>query len=347
MNPRIPLVALFCLTASLSALSAQSTPTLWSSQEPLEMTLTTNLRDLIRERDSTKLEWYGAEMRYKNADGTEDTIAVQLRARGHFRRKSSTCTFPPIYLRAEREVRDSSVLRGNPRVKITTPCRNNSANYQQFIFTEYQVYKTYELIDSVYHRTRLAKVTYVDSAARMRPVEVMAFFLETGEEVGDEHGLEYVELSGATWEYIAPEVIDRISLFEYWVANTDWSVAGVHNVALFRTPDLMFRPVAYDFDWTGVVNATYARPNTFLGMTSTRQRRHRGPCRSAAAWAPTIAHFQAQREAYNTIWTTPLPGQDPKKLAEAKRYLDELWPLLTDANKFKREIIDECQPEGN
>lgn len=320
---------------------------LFARDEMVEVTLTTNLRDLTRERDSTQLRWFGAEMRYKDADGTERVIPVELRARGHFRRQAANCTFPPLFVRAERAVRDSSILRGNPRVKLVTPCRNNSANYQQFIFTEYQLYRTYALIDSVHHRTRLVRITYVDSAARMRPVEATAFFLETAEEVGDEYGLEHVETTGATWEFTTPEPVDRISLFQYWIANTDWSVAGLHNIALYRTKELIYRPVAFDFDWTGAVNATYARPNAFLGLTSTRQRRHRGPCRSAAQWAPTITAFLALRPAIDSIWTTPLPGQDPKKLADTKRYLDELWPILADARRFKREIIDECQPEGN
>lgn len=341
MNPRIILAALLCFSSPASAQS------LFAQQEPLEITLTTNLRDLTKERDSLKLRWFGAEMRYKTADSGEKVVSVELRARGHFRRQAQNCTFPPIYLRAEREARDSSVLRGNPRLKLVTPCRPNSANYQQFIFTEYKIYKMYELIDPIHHRTRLVKVTYVDSAARMRPVEVMAFFLEIAEEVADENSLEYVETTGVTWDFLVPDVIERISIFEYWVANTDWSVAGLHNVSMLRTPEAVFRPVAYDFDWSGAVNATYARPNAFLGMTSTRQRRHRGPCRSAAQWAPHIAYFQSRRAAIDSVWTTPAPGQDPKKLEETKRYLDELWPILNDPRQFKREFIDECQPEGN
>ena len=68
---------------------------------------------------------------------------------------------------------------------------------------------------------------------------------------------------------------------------------------------------------------------------------------TAAQWAPTIAYFQERRAAIDSIWTTPLPGQDAKKLADAKRYLDELWPILSDPRRFKREVIDKCQPEGN
>jgi hypothetical protein len=340
---RVFLVMLAAIGAA-APLNAQS---LFRDREPIAITLTTNLRDLVRERDSLQLEWFGAEMKYADANGVERAFPVELRARGHFRRQSANCTFPPLFLRAEREVRDSSILRGNPRLKLVTPCRPNSDNYQQFIYLEYLVYQTYAVIDPIHHRTRLVNVTYVDSAARSRPITVTAFLLEMAEEVGDEHDLEHVESVGITWEHIAAEPLDRLSLFEYWISNTDWSVAGLHNIEMFRQKDLLYRPVAYDFDWSGVVGAVYARPNTMLGLTSTRQRLHRGPCRTAEQWAPTIAYFQERRAAVDSIWSTPLAGQDPKRLSDAKKYLDEFWPVLADARRFKREIIDKCQPAGN
>jgi len=267
--------------ALLGAAAPLAAQALFRDRDPIAITLTTNLRELVRERDSLQLEWFGAEMRYADANGVARAFPVELRARGHFRRQSANCTFPPLFLRAEREVRDSSILRGNPRLKLVTPCRPNSDNYQQFIYLEYLVYQTYAVIDPIHHRTRLVNVTYVDSAGRQRPITVTAFLLEMAEEVGDEHEIRHVEQTGVTWEFIAPEPLNRLSLFEYWIANTDWSVAGLHNIEMFRLPDLTYRPVAYDFDWSGVVGAAYARPNTMLGLTNVKQRLHRGPCRTA------------------------------------------------------------------
>ena len=197
------------------------------------------------------------------------------------------------------------------------------------------------------HRTRLVNVTYVDSAARVKPIVVTAFVLEVAEEVGDEHGLEHVETEGVTWEFTFADPINALSLLQYWISNTDWSVSGLHNVAMFRTGDRMYRPVAYDFDWSGLVNPRYAFPNPTLGLSGMRERRHRGPCRTAEQWAPTIARFQVAKPAVDSIWSTPLPGQEARSLVAAKRYLDQIWPILADARAFKREVIDQCQPEGN
>lgn len=341
-----PVLAAFVLGLVGVAAPVDAQP-LFNADATLDITLTANFRDLTRERDSTKLEWYGAELTWKDDDGSMKTMPVELRARGHFRRQGANCSFPPLFVRASREAREGTILQGNPRVKLVTPCRPNSDEYQQYIYTEYLTNRTYAIIDPIHSRTRLLRVTYVDSTGRAKPFTVPAFFLEVPEEVADEAKLEYTERTGVTWEYIPNEIIDRISLFEYWISNTDWSVAGLHNIFMLKMSDLEYRPVAYDFDWSGVVNTRYSRPNASLGLTSTRQRLHRGPCRTAQQWAPTIAYFQSKRAAVDSLWSTPLEGQDERRLADAKKYLDQLWPVLEDERRFKREIIEKCQPEGN
>lgn len=339
--PRLYLILLLALAVPVDA------QILFRDSSPITVSLSTNLRDLTRERDSTQLRWFGAELTWIDSAGAERRMPVELRARGHFRRQPGNCTFPPLFIRAAREVREGSLMQGNPRLKIVTPCRPASEDYQQYIFTEYQAYRSYAIIDSVHHRVRLAQITYVDSLNRVRPLSVTAFFMETDDEVADEHEWKVSEQTGALWDAFDGPHLDRISLWEFAIGNTDWSVSALHNIVLMQRPDGGYRPVAYDFDWTGLVNPRYAFPNPTLGIRTVRQRLHRGPCRSAEEWAPTIAHFQARRAALDSVWSTPLPGQDVRRLSEAKRYLDEFWSVLDDPRRFKREVIDQCQPYGN
>ena len=338
------LLSLVLVTVTASLLDAQP---LFRNEAPLEVTFTTNLRDMLRQRDSTRLEWFGTEMRYVDEDGTERTIPVELRLRGHFRRQASNCSFPPLFVRTAREVRDGTIMQGNPRVKIVTPCRPGNREYQDYIFTEYQVYKAYEIIEPVHHRTRLARITYVDSSGRSDPLSVYAFFLETADEVGDEHGMENVETMRVLWSFMNRPAVDRLALFQYWVGNTDWSVANLHNIVLFQTQEWDYYPVAYDFDWTGAVNARYARPNDVIGLRSVRQRKHRGPCRTAEEWAPTIAYFKERRAALDAVWNNPLPEQDANRLQGTRRFLDDFWSVLDDPRLFRRHIIEDCQGDGN
>lgn len=338
-----------CLLAGLALCGATALPgqPLFREKAPVELTLTTNLRDLLRERDSTSLRWFGAEMTYADGSGAPRTVATDLRARGHFRRQARNCAFPPLFLRAGRDAREGTLLQGNPRLKLVTPCRPTVRDYQQYILLEYLVYQLYEQVQPVHHRTRLARITYRDSSERVQPIGVTAFFLEVEEEVADEHGLTFLEQTGALWDDVDGPTLDRLALFQYFVGNTDWSLAALHNMSIFRTEAGLFVPVAYDFDWSGAVNARYSFPNPKLGIRRVTDRLHRGPCRSAEQWAPTIARFKAARPAMDSILAAGVPGLDSRLLKDTREWLDGFWPILDDPRRFKREVIDECQRHGN
>ncbi len=336
------------VTLVLGALpSSAHAQALFRDEAPLELTLTTNLRDLVRERDSTELRWFGAEMSYTDEKGVVRRVPTELRARGHFRRQARNCAFPPIFIRAGKTARDSSILQGNPRLKIVTPCRPAAEDYQQYILLEYLMYRTYSVVQEVHHRTRLASITYKDSTDRVKPIVVTAFFLEIEDELADEHKLEYSETMGALFADVDSTTLDRISIFEYWIGNTDWSLSGLHNIELFRKPDGDYIPVAYDFDWSGAVNARYSFPNPTLGIRTVRERLHRGPCRTAEQWAPTIAYYKMKRTAIDSVWAMPVAGLDPKRRADTKAFLDQLWPILDNARTFGRTVVDICQKQGN
>lgn len=346
MTPVRPFVLALLLSAVAAAPSLRA-QALFRDEAPLTLTLTTNLRDMLRERDSTELRWFGAEMAYTDAAGTLRRVPVELRARGHFRRQARNCSFPPLFLRSAREVRDSTILQGNPRLKIVTPCRPAATDYQQYILLEYLLYRSYAVIHPVHHRTRLARITYRDSTDRVKPIDVTAFFLEVEAEVADEHKLELVEQTGARWDDVVPADLDRISLWEFFIGNTDWSLGALHNISLFRRPEGDYVPVAYDFDWSGTVGARYAFPNPTLGTRSVKERIHRGACRSAEEWAPTIAHYKSRRAAIDSVWALPVEGLDASRRAGAKSYLDQFWGILDDPRRFKRDVIDTCQKSGN
>ncbi|MCC7001561.1 MAG: hypothetical protein IT357_05360 [Gemmatimonadaceae bacterium] len=334
-------------TTAVGVVSTARAQALFRDDAPLTLTLTTNLRDLVRERDSTDLRWFGAEMSYADSAGTLRRLPVELRARGHFRRQARNCAFPPLFIRAERAARDGTILQGNPRLKLVTPCRPTSDDYQQYIYVEYLTYRTYAIVNPVHHRTRLARITYRDSTDRVKPITVMAFFLEIEEEVADEAKLKFTEQTGAVFDDMEPEALNRLSLFEYWVGNTDWSLGALHNISIFQKPDGPYVPIAYDFDWSGVVNARYSFPSEKLGIRTVRDRLHRGPCRSSAEWAPIIAHFQSKRAAVDSLWSAPLAGLEPKRQADSKAFLDQLWPILADAKRVERDLVKTCQKVGN
>src|SRR5258705_11100554 len=71
-----------------------------------------------------------------------------------------------------------------------------------------------------------------------------------------------------------------VTLFEYLIANTDWSVPSYHNIKLIAPKDdKSIRPyaVAYDFDICGFVDPPYATIDEQLQehISSVRERLNR------------------------------------------------------------------------
>lgn len=339
-----PLLALSIALVVLPAASALAQP-LFRTDAPLTVTLTTNLRDLLRERDSTKLRWFGAEFSYTDGDSSI-VVPVELRARGHFRRQRSNCDFPPLFVRTRDAVARGTQLQGNPRVKLVTPCKPSISEFEQYILLEYGVYRTYALLNPLHPRTRLARITYQDSANRIKPMTVFAFFAETDEEVAKEHDMTLREnLTGARFRDVDQPTLQSISLFSLMVGNSDWSLAGLHNVYLLQDTVGGFRPVAYDWDWVGLVNTRYSRPDYRLPIKSVTERYYMGPCYTQEQWSPTVTRFLASRSAVDSVWASIPNLQDNKRL-QATRYLGDFWKVLENPREFS-SLTRSCRPEGN
>jgi len=63
------------------------------------------------------------------------------------------------------------------------------------------------------------------------------------------------------------------------ISNGDWSVPNNHNIRLIfdkNTPAALPYAVPYDFDHSGLVNASYAVPNELLGTEKVTERVYRG-----------------------------------------------------------------------
>ncbi|MCU0618772.1 MAG: hypothetical protein MUF40_02545 [Gemmatimonadaceae bacterium] len=340
---RRAVVAAIALVAGGAPLAGQG---LFRSDEPLAITITTNLRSLVRERDSLKLERWGAVATVTGGTTTPQTIPVTLRARGHYRRQARNCDFPPVRLDAGKGVARGTILQGNTRLKVTTTCRPGSPEYAQYILAEYAVYRAWALLDPLHFRTRLARITWTDSLGRMAPVTSWAFLIEDAEEVADRRGYGVEESQGALFDDVEATSMRRTALFEWLIGNVDWSVSAQHNIGLFRDSTLAIRAAPYDFDFSGAVATRYATPDPRLRITSVTDRLHRGPCLTPEAWAPVVAHVLSKRAAIDSMYAS-IPDLDPAYLARIRAFWTRGWRTLEDPKAFRSAVIGECQAKGN
>ena len=121
-----------------------------------------------------------------------------------------------------------------------------------------------------------------------------------------------------------------IIIFEYLIANTDWSLVLAdeakeccHNIDLFEGPAGVM-PVPYDMDLSGVVNARYAYPDKSLRIKRVTQRLYRGLCMDREPLQNALRHINSLRAE---ILAVPgnTPGLQPKDEGDTQAYLERFF----------------------
>lgn len=329
-----------CLAGAPAVALAQG---LFKRAEPLDITITTGLGALLKDRDSTDRVLHGAELAYKDSTGQVVKVAVSLRTRGHFRRQTRNCDFPPLRVEVSKAAATNTLFEGNRKLKLTTNCRAGSSDYEQYILQEYAVYRMFQALTPWSYRTRLAHVAYVDSAGKAKPSQSWAFFVEDDGDLADRRRTKKVETKGAYFDDLESGQFGRVQLFQWMVGNTDWSVSGLHNITLLSDSSHIVHPVPFDFDWSGAVNTRYSFPDKSLPIRTVTDRLWRGDCREAAAHELVFTQFKARRAAMDSA-ITDIAALKPGVRDRMLRYLGEAWSDMDKparlADAFKRDCRD-------
>ena len=115
------------------------------------------------------------------------------------------------------------------------------------------------------------------------------------------------------------------------------------NVELYFGTDGMVAPIAYDFDFAGVVNATYAVPDEKLGIVNVRQRVFRGYCTDAGEYAKVFALFKEKKPEIYALYADSIGKlMDRGNVRSTLKYFDEFYETIGDSRAAKRSIIEAC-----
>jgi hypothetical protein len=133
-------------------------------------------------------------------------------------------------------------------------------------------------------------------------------------------------------------------LFQYFVANTDFSVAGLHNFELVTRENGQIIPVPYDFDFAGAVNAQYATVDPSLSVKQVRDRLFRGFCAPQEEYEKAFEHFNKKREAIYNLYNDDIGKLLNRRVAsETLKFYDEFYRTIGDRRLAKRHILDACR----
>ncbi len=334
----------------LTAEEAANAP-LFASHDVLSFTIEAPFKTIFKERKQES-NYHPAVLKYEDASGTPVSIDFKVKTRGKFRLNRSTCNFPPIRLNFPRKAVANTVFAHQDGIKLVTHCQNKKDDYEQYVLQEYLVYRAFNLLSDMSLRVRLARITYVDTEEDDEPLTKYAFLIEHDDLLAARSGWEQLVIpSGIPQEFMDPAQIAVVDLFNYMIGNTDFSAfmpppdddECCHNVKLFGTMAGPVLPVPYDFDFSGIVDAPYAKPAPSLRIRNVRQRLFRGLCQPTRETVDAaVAKLQENKDAIYALYQEQ-PDLEEKRLKKTIEFLDKFYEVLDDPDDVTKEFVKNCR----
>jgi hypothetical protein len=337
------LVGLAVLLAVVPAPASAQEPvrardTLFSVDPPLQVTLRADWRTVFRNRNPEEEVKHPGELIVVNGPKV-DTIPVSYHTRGNFRLRPATCSIPPIMIVFDRGGRPGTHFAGQRELKLVTHCRDGE-RYEQNNLVEYVVYRMYNLLTDKSFGARRLVATWEDTGRATSSVKP-AFVIEDDRMLAARLG-GALDRAPIGFDESDPHTTTLVGLFLLLIGNTDWSQPGQHNIKMIRTePVVNYLPVPYDFDWAGLINAPYARPDASLPIRTVRERLYRGPCNGDPVFLSALTDLLGQREAMLGL-VAGLEGLTDNRRKDLTDYLSGFFKDVTDPASLKRRYLDRC-----
>jgi hypothetical protein len=315
---------------------------LFGTDEALHFTLKSDFKKFKREKFKDKYQ--KAQFIYKLNDSTSINKEVRIKARGEFRKK--TCSFPPIRLNWRKTETVKDEFSQYYKLKMVTHC-SGSKYYEQYVFKEFMCYKLYNILSDKSFKVRLIDVKYIDTGKkRKNEFDTWAFFIEDFSMMAERLGSYKLKNEKLSQRNVEESNILEVAMFMFMIGNGDWSVPGLHNIKLLKPKDYTIKQawaVPYDFDYSGMVNASYAIPNEErLGIKSVTERVYLGPCKPESKFKPILDKFKQHKDAfYDEINNFDYLSEQSKK--EMTNYLDEFYRTIDSIHFYENYLKAFCK----
>lgn len=315
---------------------------LFDSEEVLQFKLTGRLREIFNDRAIDKVSYHQMLMQFKSKDSMV-AVPLMVKARGHFRRRQENCTMPPLLLNIEKVARlKSTLFEKQDKLKLVTPCKN-----EDYVIREYLVYKIYNLLSPNSFKARLVQVEFEDSVQRRKSETHYCILIEDEGRLAKRKGMFLWDKKMVFMENTLHNEFTKMAVFQYLIGNTDWSVPYLHNIKLlYKDSSAVPIAVPYDFDHSGIVNASYAEPPEQLGLSSVRNRLYRGYCQNKTEFSEALTLFNKLKDDIYKIYTS-CTLLDAKYIKSTVKYLDDFYTVINSPRDADREFTDPCRKKNS
>jgi hypothetical protein len=319
-------------------------PNLFEVNDVLELTLVQNIKALKKDIDEDR-SYHPAQLSYMDRDNQKVTLNVSVKTRGKTRRNPRLCDSPPLAIKFSSAETKETIFRKQKKLKMVTHCKRKKGIYEQYLLMEYLVYRLYNILTEKSFRVRLAYITYVDSKGKHKPLKKCAFFIEDEKKMAKRNNGKLDESKYKYWVFQKKEAQILLSVFQFMIGNTDWSIPGRHNVKIiWAGPENKLFAVPYDFDMSGIINTSYAKPHEKLHnkIKDVRSRLYRGICRKQEEFAPVSAWFNKKKEEIYALYNN-FPPLNSRYKKNNLRYIDRFYEIINNPRLVKKYLVENCK----
>ena len=323
-------------------LEAEAVP-LFAGVEPVEIVITADFKAVQRDRNPDSKKLYPGTIAVVKDGAAGTPIPIELRTRGHVRRKARLCEFAPLRLELPKAKTKGTIFEGHGALKLGTHCQSEGV-YEQYLLKDYLATRLHGTLTRRALRTRLARVTYADTDKGKEPFTRLGILFEDVDDLAARMEARELPVPRQLFSSVDQAQLLFMSLFQYMIGNTDYSILLLHNVIMLDDASGIRYTVPYDFDFSGLVNAHYALPAPDLKLASVKERRYRGPCTTEAEVQEALKPFLEKRAELLALPASLTSlGLEEGHRKDVEKYLSEFFELISKPEKVKKTFVTDCK----
>jgi len=263
------------------------------------------------------------------------TDSIKVKTRGVYR--SRKCDNPPLKLKYPKKALKKRGLKKRNELKLVYACKNDG-NFQTYVLKEFLVYKMYNILTERSLRVQLLDLTISDELGNVPSIKSKGFLIEHREEIikrldavkSDIKCMKPVHLS--SYDYTLFQV------FQFFIGNTDWLLRVCKNSQILSSKDGTMFPIPYDFDFSGMVDANYATPQSAFGLKNIKERYFLGHQKKMEELLPILELFREKRNELTSL-VNDFDLLSKKERKAMIKYIDSFYKILDKPRKVKRLFV--------
>lgn len=310
------------------------------SDDILEINLITDLQNLIINKKTE--DYQVAYLEMQDAEGNSVNHKLKVKPRGKYRRK--ICDFPPLKLNFSKEALIENGLHPEfDKLKLVTHCMDNKIGSKDNVLREYLTYQIYNKLTDNSFRTQLVKIKYIDLHNSSKSITRYGFLIEDKDEMATRLNGELCDCHGLESKTVSKTPYNLMAMFQYMIGNEDWDLSMVRNVKavqLFTGGEDNNILVPYDFDFSGIVDAPYAIPDSGLKHLTVKERHFSGVFLNDNDLEAMSNHFLSREEEI-LLTVKKFKRLNSDSRIEIERYLREFFAILKDKNQVNDVFLSQ------